>query len=417
MGMSQMPRQANQQNRWPRAVTVLLWTVVLAWLIAALIVAVNQAWGYDVRFFWASARTFLDGGDPFVRFHSYPGVDLSGHTQFVGLPWVTLLTVPFALLPFESAARAWTLYNAGLLLVILAAVYLLGRKDLASWQLALLILCSLWLGLRCLVMGQIGLLVTAAVLLGVISLEREKWVLGGLCFSLTLFKPWVAVGVILILAILVLVKRKWHFFFGALAGGLGILALTTIVWPGWFDNLAHVDFAFAYGVKAGGSYVVYWPVATLTDFATYILGWSGEANRLLFGQVLLIGAITILALRAIYCLRQGQTDTLLLLGTGALLSALMVPYIRFYDYVILSVWAVGIFIGGKRSGASPLSLGIAAILVGLAFVLNLGAHPEPWVYQILLWMYMANTLVLWSLPPARDRGLRTDAEHSPVESA
>ena len=124
--------------------------------------------------FSASARTFLDGGDPLVHFYSYPGVNLSGRTQFLGLPWVTLLTVPFALLPFNVGATAWAIFNIGLLCVILGAIYVLGRKSLASWQLALIILCGFWLCLRCLVMGQIGLLVTAAALLGVVAYAMKS---------------------------------------------------------------------------------------------------------------------------------------------------------------------------------------------------------------------------------------------------
>lgn len=416
--MEPLSHGVTQPSKWIHILTVVLWSGTFVWLAVTIFWAVSQAWGYDGRFFWASARTFLDGGDPLLHYYSYPGVDLSGHTQFVGLPWVTLLTIPFALLPLDAGLRAWTIFNVCLLLLILGAVYFLSRKELASWQLALLTMCCLWLCLRCVVMGQIGLLVTVAVLLGMISWQSEKWLLSGLCLSLTLFKPWIAVGAVLTVVLIVIVRRKWRFIFGLLLGGSSLLLLTTVIWPQWLNSLLQVDFAFAYGVQVDGHYIVYWPVATLPDFMKFVLGWSVDENGLLVSRLLPLALILALGLLAIQRWRYRRADVLLLIGTGTLLSALVVPYSRFYDYTILSLWAVGIFVGGKRSGVATFTLGLVATLVGLAFILNLGTHPEPWVYQILLWMYVANALVLWKLPPIRDQGSVTHSrsDFSKVEA-
>ena len=87
---------------------------------------------------------------------------------------------------------------------------------------------------------------------------------------LTLFKPWVALGVVLAVLLIVVVQRKWRFVSGLLLGGFGILALTTAIWPQSFTHLSQVDFAFAYGVKVNGNYIVYWPVATVPDFMKYV---------------------------------------------------------------------------------------------------------------------------------------------------
>lgn len=414
--MTPAQRREIPHSRWSRRLAIITWSVVVAWLAVTIFVAVTQAWGYDIRFFWASARTLLDGGDPFIRFYAYPGVNLSGHTQFVGLPWVTLLTVPFALLPFELGTVAWAIYNVGLLLVILGAVYVLARRDLASWQCALLLLCCLWLCLRCLVMGQIGLFVTAVVLVGMILLRHEKWLLGGLCLSLTLFKPWIALGVMLAIGLIAVTQRKWRFFAGLLLGGGGVLALTTVVWPQWLASLAGVDFAFAYGVTVNGIYIVYWPVATVADFMKYVLGWSADANLLLASRLLIVGAIAAAGGLVIQRWWHRKADALLLIGTGALLSALIVPYIRFYDYAILSVWVVGVFAGGKRAGVRPIFLGIAASLLVVAFLLNLGTHPEPWVLQILGWMYLATLIVVWNVPRPGEREVTAQAQRHRSEA-
>jgi hypothetical protein len=74
------------------------------------------------------------------------------------------------------------------------------------------------------------------------------------------------------------------------------------------------------------------------------------------------------------------------------LALVVMPYTRYYDYCILSLYFVGLFIGAQRRHLSGNVVKVAAVIVALALIVNV--NPEPWAYQLLFGLYAASWLVV-----------------------
>ena len=78
-----------------------------------------------------------------------------------------------------------------------------------------------------------------------------------------------------------------------------------------------VDFSQAYGVKVNGQFVLYWPVATLFDYATYVWGWSLDPARTVFLWIVLGTAVLSLGVMTWYRWYRQHIDDLMLVGVKA----------------------------------------------------------------------------------------------------
>ncbi len=191
--------------------------------------ALVRSWSGDFNHYWGGARTLLDGGDPYFALYRYPEAVQYLNEQYHPLPWVGLFFVPFALLPFQIALHLWTALNIIVLVLGLRAVFQLGRGTLAQWQLALIGLAIVWLSARCIYSQQTTLIITTALLYGLLSVQRGQWFKGGIWFSAILFKPWIAAGAVLALLLIVLARRRWRFLAGLTLAALSIVIATSIL--------------------------------------------------------------------------------------------------------------------------------------------------------------------------------------------
>jgi hypothetical protein len=163
------------------------------------------------RFLAAEHRLF----DPRLPFHfwSYP-------------PPALLLVAPLALFPYVAGLIAWTL--AGLALVAPALRAYLKTPD--QWALALACpAAAIDVGL-----GQNGA-ITAALLIGGLTLWRSRPILAGALLGLLIFKPQIA----LLLPIAVIAERRWPTMLAAAASAgtvclLSLLLFGPDAWRGFF---------------------------------------------------------------------------------------------------------------------------------------------------------------------------------------
>jgi hypothetical protein len=378
---------------WERLLDVGLIFGVLLWLVILAYSAINQHWGNDFRHFWIGARTLVDGGEPYRQLYHYPGAEGPMQEKFNPLPWVAVAFIPLGLVPFEQANTFWIILNFIFLGVILLIGYDLGKGNLPLWGLALLGFWVVWISARCIQSGQLGLLITLLALLGVREFQKGQSVRGGLLFSATLLKPWIIAGALLAALFVAASKGRYRFLWGLISGTVAIILFTTFLWPTWFLNYLRVDFSTTLFMRSlGGGLVDYWPVATLFDFFHFILGWSLSAPGLLLAWLLLLMAILSLGLEAANLWRKQKISDMALIGISTLLGLLVIPYVRFYDYAVLTLWLFGIFlVDGRRYRRFPVSYAIIAAPV-LGVFMNLGEHLEPWVYQIPVWLYLASWL-------------------------
>jgi hypothetical protein len=156
----------------------------------------------DARLYTDAARLWLDGGDPWSAFV----LDSTNHPfHFSGMPPTVLLSVPFTLLPAESASWTWFLIS------LVAAVVIVRHLRLPLY----------WLLFPPLVEG---------VLVANPHIATIALILAG--------SGWIA-PLLKIYAVSPLVgERKW----GTLAVSLALAAVSVAAWPSlWLDYLGDVS--------------------------------------------------------------------------------------------------------------------------------------------------------------------------------
>lgn len=378
----------------------MVWALSL-WILALGFIAIQNQWGNDFIQFWAGARTLLDGGDPYIKLFDYPEIGPMVDSQFLPLPWVAILFIPLAWMPFHVAKITWIVIGLGILILILKVVYDLGRQYLPIWGLSLIGISVIMLSTRTLSSGQLGILVLLVILIGLKHLIRENWFLSGFWFGLTLIKPWIAIGILIAVGIIVIKERRWQFVYGFLLSFIILIVISNSIWPQWWENYFRVDFYEAYGVWEDGKLVEYWPLATLHDFLRYVLGWNLTPGSEIVTWVILVSMVLSLGIVILYQWYRRKGSFWMLISTYSLLGVMIFPYIRYYDYLVISLWILGWFIELHEIHVSPRWLIINTLIIIAAFVCNRGNHPEPWVFQMLLWFYAAswmNVLIIIKHP-------------------
>jgi hypothetical protein len=251
-------------------------------LVVVLVPALRRGWTHvetDFPNYYTAARLTIRRAPLrnfydwtwFQRQMNYTGTErqLGGYTPQPPLAMVPML--PLAGLPPQSAKQVWLSLNIVFLLAAIAIISrfthlpfsallllaMLGHYSLATnfvlgqWYVFLLLLFSLsfWLLLR-------GRDVWGGVLLGAICLMKLY------AAPFALYFAW---------------KRQWRALAGMAAGG-AVLALASIAWFGWHDNLYYVTHVFA-RASAGEGADPYAPgLPTLSNMLRYYLMSEPELN-------------------------------------------------------------------------------------------------------------------------------------------
>jgi hypothetical protein len=378
-------------ERKERLLAFALWSALAFWLVGLLATAISQGWGIDMQHFWCAARTILAGQDPYVQILQYPGSPiLPPGDQLYHLPWVAYLFVPLGWFEYSTAIRLWAGFNGLLMLFSLYCLIRLLNKKIPSWGVPLVCMAVVLMEVRTLQAAQIGIFVADGLLLGMVLRDSGKPLAAGLAFTLILFKPWIAAGFLLPVFWFALIRKERAIWLGFLGGCFALVAVTSLLWPGWWITYLHVDFSNAFGIKVGGVYLKTWPVSTLFDFTHYILKWP-QTPLLFWAQVVFLVVLAVLLLGLIgRAWQKKQVDENFIAGACGLLGLLLIPYVRYVDYPVLALWWTGVAAFILRHPGIPRAgkwLIAGLILVALSF--PLGSHLEPWMYQLPLVLYAA----------------------------
>lgn len=367
-----------------------LWLALAIWLVYLGVAAVSAGWGIDMRHFWDAARTLYDGGDPYVAIRQYPGPTLASGEQFHPLPWVALLFVPLAMFPYEITVRIWGTINWLLIVLSVVYVYRLTRERLPRWSVPLLGMASVLVEIRCLQAAQLGILVSAGILIGMTLLRANQPFRADLWFSVSMFKPWIAAGAIAALLAVAFRRRQLGALAGLILASLRIFIATSLFWPTWFHTYPHVDFSQALGLKVDGQYIERWPVATIFDYTEYILGWHLSPLLVAAEAASIAVAAGVLLFATFRKWAAGVVDDELFVGVASLLTLIVSPYVRYVDYPILTFWWIGVipFVSSSRAIDRRWRL-VITLMSLMALFFFLGTHLEPWVYQVPLSLYVA----------------------------
>jgi hypothetical protein len=203
-------------------------------------------WGIDIYTFRAAAKAIALGEDPYyepniLRFAD--GVTVGRIHNFAYAPFFGFILRPLAWLGPVPASRLWFTFN---LIFYFSSIILLIKA--INWQssprMFLLTITALILypPLRTtLIIGQSTLFLLFCFSLSYYLMKRFSIILGGLSFSLALFKPHLVP-----LLLFYVVKRQWKFLMGLI---LGVL-ITTLPFLGYLDDWVSSG-ASAYALNTG----------------------------------------------------------------------------------------------------------------------------------------------------------------------
>lgn len=253
--------------------------------------------GNDFLVHWVGTRALvIDGLNPYsdevavrIQTLAYGRPALAGeHELRVAYPlYSVILFLPFALVPDFTLARAlWmTALEAGLLLITILSLNL-ARWKIHPFLLALLLIFSLlWYhGLRPLINGNAVILVTLALVAGLLAMRRGADELAGVLFALATIKPQVVVLVLVYIAWWALNQQRWRLIGWMLATVVLLSAAAALLIPGWIvDNIREVMRYASYNPPGTprAAFIEWWPawgnrlgwVLTGVTVLTLILEW------------------------------------------------------------------------------------------------------------------------------------------------
>ena len=374
-----LPFQHLYHQQRIKLIELFLTLILLCLATALFLFALIYHWNNDFIHLWLGGYTFLHGSDPYVQLLAVGNIHANEST-FINLPWVGLFFVPYALLPFETATIAWIITNA----VFLVACLILAQQILAArlpvWGVRLIQLGMLFLSFRTFQAAQTTIILTFLGLNGLRMLLRQNIPSAGIWFGLTIFKPTISFGLVAAAVLGIKSENRKKFFLWISITAFVILGTATLFWPSWIKTYPQVDFRQTFGILENDIFIHYWPVATITDFTIYVLGIQLTGlNAFALKLVPLMFEVGLIVF-AWQLFKKGKLELLELCALGALLPAVVSPYIRYYDYIFLSIWLVGFFGGLNFSQASKTIKSITVCLAIFTFLILPGTHPEPWVY-------------------------------------
>lgn len=307
------------------AMTVALLFLFIA--ILALVTILSDPYQMDFVSYWAGARLAIEGnpaGAYDIQLHrmvELGAIPLHGALPFGYPPCFLLLLAPFGLLSYPVAAFDWVLLGF--------AAYCAALR---RWAPAMP-----WLALSFppllvnVVTGQAGFL-TAALLIGGVSLLPRRPLASGLLLGLLIVKPQLG----LVLPLVLLAGREWRAMAGAAASSAGLVVLGVLIF-GWAPYQAWLGNAGLIASIAGEGLAGWHRMASVYG----ALRLAGLAS----GAAWIIHAVVALAAAGAACLvwhRKAGIEARA--GALAAATALASPYLFVYDLLILVapfLWLIG----------------------------------------------------------------------------
>jgi len=323
---------------------------------------VAKAYLMDPHYYWLGARIIAQGGDPY-DVATWDAAVRASFAQFgAALPppwpaefryplWTAVAFLPLAALPLQAATAVWQL----LLLAATVAGATLALRAAGAPSRTLPLFLTVVLASQpfifTVIVGQFGGVMLFAVAAYAVAAVAGREIMSGLAFAALALKPHVTVGLVPVVLVDLVARRRWTAV-GVAAGAVAVLvAVSLALRPGW--PLAWLGKLTAAGAAQPNG-------ANLTGvFTTFGID-----------RVWALVAIPFVLAAAAGLLAMSPRAPIDFIAVGACVSLLLTPYSGSHDHMLLaSAWARTLTVG-LRSPPLPA----AALLGGLL----LAASLLPW---------------------------------------
>ncbi len=243
-------------------------------------------------FFWLAGRMMWTGQNPYNATQWLAGHDAFGATwkpnQIFPYPLpLAFLMAPLGLISLGQAYVAWQIVSQ--IIVALTVFWLLRHWQGKAQRILFLplVIVLLFFGPvdLTLLIGSIGPLALAAIVLAIFLLERDQSLLAGIVLSSTILKPPQGLTILILAGIWLLARRNWKAIIGIALGGIIMLIAGILRDPLWvikfrgasavvLDRTMGIDsniYSFAY-LACNQSVPCMWIAGTLGSLLVIAIG-------------------------------------------------------------------------------------------------------------------------------------------------
>jgi Glycosyltransferase family 87 len=243
-------------------------------------------------FFWLAGRMMWTGQNPYNATQWLAGHDAFGATwkpnQIFPYPLpLAFLMAPLGLISLGQAYVAWQIVSQ--IIVALTVFWLLRHWQGKAQRILFLplVIVLLFFGpvYLTLLIGSIGPLALAAIVLAIFLLERDQSLLAGIVLSSTILKPPQGLTILILAGIWLLARRNWKAIIGIALGGIIMLIAGILRDPLWvikfrgasavvLDRTMGIDsniYSFAY-LACNQSVPCMWIAGTLGSLLVIAIG-------------------------------------------------------------------------------------------------------------------------------------------------
>jgi len=318
-------------NKYIHPITDFIALSFLAVLSLALAILAYTFGGVDFGVYYAAGRVLLQGGNPYDYSQLVAEIVSStgaANNPYYYAPWFTWALTPLVLLPFETARILWAVLNYGFWfwgLFNLSKLVAWPRVGWRRWGMYLLVTFVFAWG----TWGseQVGVLIFLILTFAILSLEREKWLSGGIWMALLLFKPNITAFPVMALTVWLILRGKWKPVI-SMAGALMLMVvLSLLISPGWYLEFLQPDkvTGLSYTLSESGLVQVQRYTSTMLNWLS-AYGIIGITVYAIYAIAALAGLL--ITVRAIY----KAQSIIQLMAVVILVNFALVPYALFYDY-------------------------------------------------------------------------------------
>ena len=219
----------------PAIVKIFLLGILIIGLLSLLFLLPADIGAGDFRPYW-SASYLLRTGQDFSTPRIIDEIErsLTGWTEpYTMMAWFAptgnLVLLPYTLLPFSLAVRAWLLTN---LVIISASAYLIWQRKQQVWV-PLAAAFTFSMTLLSLIYGQVNTLEVLGLALFLVLMGAKRDFSAGASLIFTTIKPHLVIITLPLLLLDMLRKKQWRALAGFAAAGLVCVLVLFVFYPSW----------------------------------------------------------------------------------------------------------------------------------------------------------------------------------------